>query len=195
MSDSFDFFNGQLNIVKNALPFRFGKGPAPARSSARRRRRRKRSTPTRRSSARSSGRDRSAPVPLVTGIDARLIEAETKLKAGDIAGMMTIMNALRTSPQKLGKLDVAAMAALPVPASQDAAVSLFFGESVLDVRPRTAARRPASPDSAIWAHAGPGVPGRQLLQESGVYGTDVNLPVTDNEVTNPNFHGCIDRNA
>jgi hypothetical protein len=27
------------------------------------------------------------------------------------------------------------------------------------------------------------------------YGTDVNLPVTDNEKTNPNFTGCIDRNA
>jgi hypothetical protein len=27
------------------------------------------------------------------------------------------------------------------------------------------------------------------------YGTDVNLPVTDNERQNPNFTGCIDRKA
>ena len=27
------------------------------------------------------------------------------------------------------------------------------------------------------------------------YGTDVNLPVTDNERTNTNFTGCIDRKA
>jgi hypothetical protein len=27
------------------------------------------------------------------------------------------------------------------------------------------------------------------------YGTDVNFPVTDNEKTNPNFQGCIDRKA
>jgi len=28
-----------------------------------------------------------------------------------------------------------------------------------------------------------------------VYGTDVNLPVTDTEATNPLFKGCKDRNA
>ena len=33
---------------------------------------------------------------MVSGIDARLIEAEAKLNANDIAGMMTILNALRT---------------------------------------------------------------------------------------------------
>ena len=27
------------------------------------------------------------------------------------------------------------------------------------------------------------------------YGTDVNLPVTDNEKQNPNFTGCTDRKA
>jgi len=33
------------------------------------------------------------------------------------------------------------------------------------------------------------------FHKNGNYGTDVNLPVTDGELTNPNFHGCIDRNA
>jgi len=32
-------------------------------------------------------------------------------------------------------------------------------------------------------------------KENQPYGTDVNLPVTDNETTNPNFKGCIDRKA
>ena len=31
--------------------------------------------------------------------------------------------------------------------------------------------------------------------KGGTYGTDVNLPTPDTELTNPNFHGCIDRNA
>src|SRR5581483_3313353 len=44
---------------------------------------------------------RDDPIPALSGIDARLIEAEAKLQAGDIAGMMTILNALRTSPQVL----------------------------------------------------------------------------------------------
>jgi hypothetical protein len=39
---------------------------------------------------------RDDPVPPLSGIDARLIEAEAKLQANDIAGMMTILNALRT---------------------------------------------------------------------------------------------------
>jgi len=30
---------------------------------------------------------------------------------------------------------------------------------------------------------------------AGAYGTEVALPVPDDEMSNPNFHGCIDRNA
>ncbi len=59
---------------------------------------------------------RDDPIPVVSGIDARLIEAEAKLQANDIAGMMTILNTLRASPQTLGIFKVAAMAALPTPA-------------------------------------------------------------------------------
>jgi hypothetical protein len=33
------------------------------------------------------------------------------------------------------------------------------------------------------------------LFKGGTYGTDVNLPMVDSELTNPNFHGCIDRSA
>jgi hypothetical protein len=42
--------------------------------------------------------DRSTTTSVVNGLDARLIEAEGKLKAGDIAGMITILNALRGTP-------------------------------------------------------------------------------------------------
>src|SRR5439155_23771990 len=45
---------------------------------------------------------RSDPVPLVSGIDARLIEAETRMQANDFAGMTAILNALRAAPQTLG---------------------------------------------------------------------------------------------
>ena len=49
--------------------------------------------------------------------------------------MMTILNTLRTAPQKIGKLDVAAMAALPDAGDQDArGVAVLPRESVLDVR-------------------------------------------------------------
>jgi hypothetical protein len=194
VSDSFDFFNGQLNVVKNALPFASAKDPRlPVTGS---------STATAKAIDAYTPfvgtvvwSDRSAPVPLVTGIDARLIEAEAKLHADDIAGMMSILNALRTSPQKLGKLDVAAMTALPTPASKDAAISLFFrekafwtfgrGQRLGDLR-RLIRQYGRTQDNVF--------PVGNFFK-SGVYGTDVNLPVTDNEITNPNFHGCLDRNA
>src|SRR5262249_39273584 len=73
--------------------------------------------------------DRSDPAPIISGIDARLYEAEARLKANDIAGMMTILNALRGSPQQVSfKLTVPAMATLPTPASQTAATDLYFRE-------------------------------------------------------------------
>lgn len=58
---------------------------------------------------------------------SHLIEAEAKLQTGDYAGMMTILNTLRTTPETIGPLKVPAMAALSTtPATKDAAVSLFF---------------------------------------------------------------------
>lgn len=45
----------------------------------------------------------SAPVPLATGVEARLIEAEAKLAAADGAGMITILNALRADVGNLMK--------------------------------------------------------------------------------------------
>jgi hypothetical protein len=134
-------------------------------------------------------------VTLVNGVDARLIEAEAKLQANDIAGMMSILNALRTTPQTLGKLAVPAMAALPTPATREDAISLLFrerafwqfgrGERLGNLR-RLIRQYGRSQDQVF--------PTGQYFK-SGTYGTDVNLPVTDNEQTNPNFKGCIDRNA
>ena len=194
VSDSFDFFNGQLNIVKNALPFASAKDPrVPVLGST---------TGTQKAiDAYTSWvgsavwADRSAPVPLVTGIDARLIEAEAKLQANDIPGMMAILNALRTTPQKLGKLDVPAMAALAAPATKPEAISLFFremafwvfgrGQRLGDLR-RLVRQYDRTQDNVF--------PSGNYFK-SGTYGTDVNLPVTDNELTNPNFKGCLDRKA
>jgi hypothetical protein len=48
----------------------------------------------------------------VSGIDARLIEAEAKFQAGDYAAMFSILNALRASSQKIGPLTVPVLPAL-----------------------------------------------------------------------------------
>jgi hypothetical protein len=139
---------------------------------------------------------RETPVVEVSGIDARLIEAEAKLQASDYAGMTAILNTLRTTQQTMGNFKPALLPAIATaPSTKDAAVDLFFREK------------------AFWQFARGMRLGdmRRLIRQYGrtqdkvfpvgpyhkgdVYGTDVNLPVTDTEATNPLFKGCKDRNA
>jgi hypothetical protein len=191
VSDSFD----TQGIVKNALPFSSAKDPRVPTSGS----------PTDKSKLaidkltpwvpQQIWTVREAPVVEVSGIDARLIEAEAKLQASDFTGMVGILNTLRGAVQTLGNYKTTAMAALPVPATKDAAINVFFREK------------------AFWQFARGMRLGdmRRLIRQygrtqdqvfpvgnfhkGGVYGTDVNLPVTDSENTNPFFHGCVDRNA
>jgi hypothetical protein len=143
--------------------------------------------------------DRDDPVPVASGIDARLIEAEAKLQANDIAGMMSILNALRSKPQVLGIFKVAAMAPLATPATKDAAIDLFFREKALwqfgrgyrmdDLR-RLVRQYKRTQDKVFPTgnFTRNGTP-------SGQFGTQVAFPVPDDEKINPNFHGCLDTNA
>jgi starch-binding outer membrane protein, SusD/RagB family len=139
---------------------------------------------------------RERPIVLASGIDARLIEAEARLQANDIAGMMSALNALRTTSRTLGAFVVPVMPALATPGSRDAAVDLFFrekafwqfarGSRIGDLR--RLVRQYQRPQDAVF-------PAGLFHKESRPYGSDVNLPVTDTEKTNPNFQGCLDRNA
>ena len=141
--------------------------------------------------------DRANPIPVVSGLDARLIEAEAKLRASDITGMMTTLNALRRTPPSVGPFTPAAMSDLATPATADAATSLFFREKAFwqfgrgtrlgDLR--RLVRQYNRPATQVFPT------GRFHKSGGAPYGADVNLPVTDNERTNPNFTGCIDRNA
>jgi len=143
------------------------------------------------------GRDDA--IPALSGIDARLIEAEAQLKAGSISGVMTILNALRTSPQVIGVFKVPAMAALPTPPDLPTATAVFFREKALwqygrgyrmdDLR--RLVRQYGFDQSQVFPTGNftrNGTP-------SGQFGTQVAFPVPDYEKTNPNFHGCIDTKA
>ena len=56
-------------------------------------------------------------------------EAEDRLRANDIPGMMTILNTLRASPQALSSsFNSPVMAALPTPPDQATAMEVFFRE-------------------------------------------------------------------
>jgi hypothetical protein len=89
------------------------------------------------------------------------------------------------------------MAALATPAIKDSATSLYFREKAFwqfgrgmrlgDLR-RLIRQYGRTQDNVF--------PTGKFHKAGGAsYGTDVNLPVTDNERQNPNFTGCLDRKA
>jgi hypothetical protein len=185
VADSFD----ASGVIKNAIPFISAKDPRVPVTDAKKK-----------------GFDgqtnlfnftiaRSDPSPLVSGIDARLIEAEGKLSAGDITGMMTILNALRTSAQTLGSIKTTAMATLPTPASKDAATTLYFREKAFWTFSRGQRLGDERRQVRQYGRSQDQVFPTGPFHKNGVYGIDVNLPVTDSEKTNPNFKGCLDRKA
>lgn len=139
------------------------------------------------------------PTPVESGIDARLIEAEALLQAGDYAGMIGKLNALRTTSQTLGIFVVPTMAALPTPPDAATARQVYFQEKALwqfergyrmgDLR-RLVRQYGLTQDQVF-----PTGPFARNTTPAGNYGTEVAFPVPDAERTNPNFTGCIDTKA
>jgi hypothetical protein len=133
-------------------------------------------------------------VPLVSGLDARLVEAEAQLKAGTYVGMMTILNGLRAAPPKLGEVQPAVMAPLAIPTTAAEAEALYFREKAF----WTFSRGQRLGDLRRLVRFYPGHTVANTFPtgthyRGGDYGPDVNLPVPTDELTNPNFKGCTDR--
>lgn len=194
VSDSFEIVNGIKTVTKNALPFASANDPRvvvkPGSALTPPVGPEDGSTPM--FVATMWGRD--DPMAMASGIDARLIEAEAKLNAGDIAGMMSILNALRATPQKIGVLSVPAMSPLAAPATQDAATTLFFREKAfwtfgrgqrLNDERRLVRQYKRAEDQVF--------PTGQYFK-GGTYGHTIQLPVPTTELANPQFTGCLDRN-
>ena len=185
VADSFD----ASGVIKNAIPFLSAKDPRVPVADP------KKKGFDGQTNLFNFNIQRSDPAPLVSGIDARLIEAEAKLSTGDFAGMMTILNALRTTVQTIGSLKTTAMATLPTPASKDAATTLYFREKALWTFSRGQRLGDERRQVRQYGRSQDQVFPTGPFHKNGVYGIDVNLPVTDSEKTNPNFKGCLDRNA
>ncbi len=139
---------------------------------------------------------RTDPAPVVSGLDARLIEAEVKLKVNnDIAGMMSTLNALRAAPQTLGGISSPVMSALQNPTSTEAATMLYFREKAF----WTFGRGQRLPDLRRlvrqYGYTQDQVFPTGQFFKGGTYSADVNLPVTVDEQNNPEFTACLDRNA
>jgi hypothetical protein len=200
VADSFDLVNGVKNVITNALPFASAGDPRlpiqvgglNAEDGV---------TPMFLSLL---WKNRTDPMVLASGVDARLIEAEAFLHvnatptATDINNMMAVLNALRTGPTRpvIGNTTVPAMPALATPATPAAAVALFFrekafwtfgrGQRLPDMRRMLRLYSTYYPDENTVFPKG-------VFFKGGNYGADVNFPVPGVEKNNPLFHGCIDR--
>lgn len=156
-----------------------------------------------------TGRDK--PSIVGSGIEARLIEAEAALQAGDDAGWLQILNDLRADVATLltsnhlealrdvlGLSDAEIAASLPDlsdPGSFDARVDMHFrerafwlfgqGTRLSDLR-RLVRQYLRSVDTVF--------PSGTHFKGSP-YGTDVDIVVPFDEQNNPNFTGCLARGA
>ena len=129
------------------------------------------------------------------GIEARLIEAEAALHAGDPTTMLQKLNHLRDSamvPNQTGSLSDTTD-----PGTPDARVSLLFQERAYwlfatghrqgDLR-RLIRQYGRSQDQVYPT-------GQYLGGGTGLYGSDVTAPIPSGEDANPLFHGCSNRGA
>lgn len=136
--------------------------------------------------------NRDDQIAAVAWIDGQMILAENQLRQGNISNMMSILNAVRAAPPKLGIFQPAAMAALPTPASQAAAVQLFFREKALWTYGR--GQRLGDLRRMVKYY---GLTTAQVYKsgnyfKGGQYGPNFAFPVPDFERANPLFTGCLD---
>jgi hypothetical protein len=132
----------------------------------------------------------ASPVTIVSGVEARLIEAEAAQAAGNPAGAIAALNAARAT--------VPALTPLTDPGNDPARIDLIFRERAFwmfstghrlgDLR-RLIRQYGRSADTVFPVGPWP---------KGGNYGTDVNIPVPQAEENNPNVPSgstCLDRNA
>lgn len=134
----------------------------------------------------------TAAIPLATGAEARLIEAEAALQAGDLPTFRTRHNALRASlnASSVGPISTDTMTA----AKQ---VDFHFRERALWMYAtghrlgdmRRLIRQYGRTENTVFPT------GTYYRPQYPTFGTDVNFPVPFAETNNPNFTGCLNRNA
>jgi hypothetical protein len=137
---------------------------------------------------------RSTPVVIASGVEARLIEAEAQVQAGDPLYLVTL-NTLRTLPVAQDATRGTPLTPLVDPVTPAARQDQLFRERAFwlfstghrlgDMR-----RLLRAPYGRTQAAVFP----NGAFFKGGNYGPDVNFPVSQAEENNPDFHGCIDRN-
>ncbi|MCC6318698.1 MAG: hypothetical protein IT361_13535 [Gemmatimonadaceae bacterium] len=128
-----------------------------------------------------------SPVELASGIEARMIQAEAALAAGDLPGYLGYLNAARAT--------LTGLAPLTDPGTQTDRVNTLFRERAFWfwltahrvgdlrrlIRQYSRGAETVFPSGAYF--------------KGGTYGTDVNLIPSNAERNNSGYTGCADRNA
>lgn len=145
--------------------------------------------------------DRDADVVAASGLEARLIEAEADLAAGQAGDALTKLNDLRASPPAYATLEGGTLAPLGGPATvdllfQERAFWLYLTSHRLGDLRRLVRHYSRGAETVFPT----GAYERPLV--GGAYGTDVNLPIPVDEANNPNvakdaggLPQCLDRLA
>jgi hypothetical protein len=157
--------------------------------------------------------ERKSPTPLAIGAEARLIQAEAALKAGDAATFLSMLNEARASAPtytptgastELPLAKPAPLTAADIPASPTAREDLLFRERAFtlyltshrlgDMRRLISQYGRGSETVFPTGPYNPGSPSKA----GTLYGTDVNLPIPAEEENNPQYAvapHCINRSA
>ncbi len=132
-------------------------------------------------------------VDVANGIDARLIEAEVALRAGNTTQWLAIHNALRAAPLMLGTVEPTVMPPLVDPGTEVGRVNLHFREKAFWTFSRGQRLGDMRRLIRQYGRTEQNTFPQGVHYKGGDYGTDVNLPMVTAERNNPNFQGCTDR--
>ena len=126
-------------------------------------------------------------VVIASGIEARMIEAEAQLAAGNPASFLATLNAARTT--------VSGLAPLTDPGTASARQDLLFRERAFWMY--TTAHRLGDMRRLIrqYGRSTESVFPTGAYFKGGSYGTDVTLVPSQQETNNPNWTACTDKNA
>lgn len=146
------------------------------------------------------------PIPLATGIEGQLVAVEAALKRGD-PSWLTMLNALRTScptsagcatPAPAGTGGVAGLPPLDDPMTDTGRVSLVFRERAFwmygtghrtgDLR--RLIRQYGRNENAVFPMGTNG-----FTYPTISFGTQMTIEPPQTERNNPNYHGCLSRDA
>jgi len=143
--------------------------------------------------------DRSSPIVVADGVEAQLIIAESQLQAGDAAGALATLNALRSNASVLTVRGIpsgslAPLTLQPTQADQvdqlfhERAYWLFLTSHRLGDMRRLITQYGRGAETVFPTGA---------YFKGGNYGTDVNLPVPQSEQNNPNYKpaACVQTQA